>query len=766
MFLGAGVHADDSAYTFSLNGSPINPQRFSLSGGTSSIAPGSVICVDTGWFGYGDLFMTLGAERECRFVTTPAQTGGVTSDASGSGTPENGMRLFLELPDGRRTVVGAVVTRIFHRRDVNANEAAQAKDETSKTRPSFDEILVNPLDTMSAEEIHELWGIYLDRWPDGIEKKLAYVNADRVCIAVSGYAGVGDKTRHLGGRSFPPIPPNIRYLIVTESMSPGLSDFSRLSEFRNVVFLIFESMSREPLDAGLISQNISMQYLDISGCRIENYQKLASLTKLHYLNIAGCRNIGDIDFVKGMHQIRSLLMDRTKVSSLSPLDNSNSIREIHAGMTDVRALPEGELPSLQTVNVVSSRLDTQTVEQFRKAHPDVAVHHAWADSLRRAVQGTTRLRIRTGGTCHRQISEEKTLAEITEPTEIEKLLKGLDIDEAGSGGYCRCCGDPTLEFYAGDRLLAMVGYHHGERLRWAGGQWAGDAELTDRSLAFVISWLAQHGVEGPRQVREEQRKRQAEEERIENRYFELIPEQTLASVSEAQSSTGISWNDDPRGEKRRKLVAEAFQKHEKDAVTSAELYMRILGVRADDPWEVYYEYDSVAVHNLLPRFKGPELAQAVIRASKDDEGTKGAARWLLGANGWRNLIDSDRERIVSPLAKRSLEHRQPSARKKTMVALTQMKTEWATALLRPVLSRPPEPQPDPRRAGPGWRIDFGDGTALSSGEYSDPAWAAFCLAKLGDLQSLPVIERLAKDSQGKDKELLSEALHVFRDKER
>ena len=98
------------------------------------------------------------AERECRFVTTPAQTGGVTSDASGSGTPENGMRLFLELPDGRRTVVGAVVTRIFRRRDVNANEAAQAKDETSKTRPSFDEILVNPLDTMSPEEIHESVG--------------------------------------------------------------------------------------------------------------------------------------------------------------------------------------------------------------------------------------------------------------------------------------------------------------------------------------------------------------------------------------------------------------------------------------------------------------------------------------------------------------------------------------------------------------------------------------------------------------------------------
>ena len=112
-------------------------------------------------------------------------------------------------------------------------------------------------------------------------------------------------------------------------------------------------------------------------------------------------------------------------------------------------------------------------------------------------------------------------------------MKAIDIDESRSGGACMCCGNPTFEFYAGDRLLAMVGYHHGERLRWADGKWTGDGELTGPSRESLIAWLSQHGVDGPRQAREQEQKQRTEERRVEDRYAELVGRQTLAAVAEA-----------------------------------------------------------------------------------------------------------------------------------------------------------------------------------------------------------------------------------------
>ena len=37
------------------------------------------------------------------------------------------------------------------------------------------------------------------------------------------------------------------------------------------------------------------------------------------------------------------------------------------------------------------------------AYLTYGVQHRWTDSLQKAIQGSTRLRIRSGGTCHRAI---------------------------------------------------------------------------------------------------------------------------------------------------------------------------------------------------------------------------------------------------------------------------------------------------------------------------------------------------------------------------
>jgi hypothetical protein len=479
----------DPPFAFSINGRSVTPQHYSLNDDPSVMAPGDVIRIGEGQFNYGALFMTLGEERDCRFVTIEPETVNTDADDWFPSGPMRDGRVFLELPDGRRKVVGAMVTKCVRSRLTNAD--GPGRDI------SFEEFPVKPLETMSPEDIHGLWGIYLSQWPEGIEEQLAHVKTERVCITLNDHAGVGGKTPRQSGPVFPPIPVKTRYLVVKKAMSPGLRDFTRLGQFRDLAFLIFQSGgSREVLDADLISRNTSLRYFDVSRGHIENCQELASLTNLRFLNVGGFSNmdrIRNIEFVRGMRQLRVLDIHGTRVSSLSPLDGSDSIREVRAGGTKVRRLPRGDLCSLRSINLISTRVNTRTVARFRASHPTCKVEYGWGDSLRTAVAEATRLRVRSGGTCHRDPDEEETLVEVGEAEEIGRFLTLIDIDENGSGGGCLCCGNPTFEFYAGDRLLAMVGYHR-DSLRWAGGAWTGDGILTKAGQAAVGSWLIQHGL--------------------------------------------------------------------------------------------------------------------------------------------------------------------------------------------------------------------------------------------------------------------------------
>ena len=392
----------------------------------------------------------------------------------------------------------------------------------------------------------------------------------------------------------------------------------------------------------------------------------------------------------------------------------------------------------------------------------------WTGSLRRGVQESTRLRIRSGGTCHRRIEEERTLADITDPQEIERFVKAIDINRWRSGGVCMCCGDPTFEFYAGDRLLAMIGYHHGKRLRWAEGPWRGDAALTRASQAFVNSWLAEREIEGPQREVEQKQRDRAEEQRAEDRYAELVGRRTLAAAAAARRKAWESSSPREetrlRAEKQLNAAAEVFQKYEKDTRASIERYLRFLGVKHDEAWDRYWESEAVIAKRLLPRFKGPELAEVALAVMQDEEGMSGAARWFIGEKGWRNLEPTDQERILPPLAKRALQHPNTRTRKIAMIVLSEINTAWAGALLRGVLSKPADPNWSPPESKPGYgrRISVPGGEAVYADECSEAVWAAFCLAKMGSGGSAAAIEKLATASQERDRDLLKKALLLLR----
>ena len=111
------------------------------------------------------------------------------------------------------------------------------------------------------------------------------------------------------------------------------------------------------------------------------------------------------------------------------------------------------------------------------------------------LKGATKLTIRSGGLCHRTPAEERTLLTVTDEAEIRKVVDCLKIPPPPRDLIrCRCCGDPTLEFFKGDALLASVGLHHGVLIRSLD---VSDVELTPRSAQTLCRWLADHGIPEP-----------------------------------------------------------------------------------------------------------------------------------------------------------------------------------------------------------------------------------------------------------------------------
>ena len=115
------------------------------------------------------------------------------------------------------------------------------------------------------------------------------------------------------------------------------------------------------------------------------------------------------------------------------------------------------------------------------------------------LKGATELRIRSGGLCHRVFADERSLLTVTDGAEIRKVADCLRIPPPPRDLIrCRCCGDPTLEFFKGDALLASVGLHHGVLIRSLD---VSDVELTPRSAQTLCRWLAERGIPEPEESR-------------------------------------------------------------------------------------------------------------------------------------------------------------------------------------------------------------------------------------------------------------------------
>ncbi len=682
----------EQAYVFTLDGKPFTPEIVCVLGEPASPQPGDLIRV-------GRLLLTLGPERDCHFVSTPQEDG----------------RLLLQTDGGESRVVGASIGWSF-----------RGEEKT----------IFDPLARLSPDEIRGLWGICLDEWPEGVAGKLKQADPARTCIVLTDNAAQDPEGK------MPSLPPEIQYLAVDEHSNTGIRDYQALQDLRALRFLVVRAMAAEAFDARLIARNRSLRSLEIKTRSLRHPEALAELEHVQRLDLARVADLATVEFARTMRQLRRLDVTRTAVGDLSPLAGLEKLEEVVASMCPVVKLPDRLMPALRRLEVFSTRLSEPTVASFARLNPGCTVLFRWDEAFRRAVAGTTRIRVRSGGTCHRRPDAEKTLFEVTKDAKIREIVDHVRVDEQRSGFHCMCCGEPSFEFYAGERLVATLGFHHGRSVRWP-DRWPGDGMLTSQSADYLARWLSENGVKGPVREREDEEGREQAMKRRSARYMELLPAKVLGGLRSAKSAT--------------EAIA-AFESGVPDRVDRALLYLRLFGCDQAS-WNLYAGLDDPVQKELLPKVDQKTLLAAIRKGLGDPAAVNGAARWVLW-EGKAELLGPAIEEVLPALAKSGLSHPRGENRRHTLLALGSLKSPAAIRALRDCLAGKIAARelPSGEESEPGGMVMFKPRKFPELEKCSDRVCAAFLLAQAGDKESLPAIRALLATATPKEREVLQPAI--------
>jgi len=685
---------------FTLNGKPFRPRIISLDGDRENPKAGDLIHVDRH-------LLTLGEGEKFDFITTESQAG----------------RVFLKDENGEgKRVVSVRVSWTFD-------------DDTKVVR--------NPLAKLSAAEVKGLWGLVLDEWPAGIEKKLAEIDPRRTCVTVT------ENTAQGNSKSFPELPAELRYLRLDESSSMGIKDYGSLARFTELRVLIMRILTKSKLDLRAISKNRRLRYLGLSGCDITNQDALEALTELRELDMSWCEELKSIAFVRGMKHLRFLELSRSGVSDLSALGGLPELQRVYANMTPVSLLPKQRLPALGELHIMSAPVSAQAVDAFREAHPESTVTHGWTDAFVQAVKNVTRIRVRSGGTCHRDPAREKTLFEIKTAEEIKEFVANVRVDESRSGFHCMCCGEPTIEFHEDKKIVVSFGFHHGKSLRWPGG-WPADAALVEASADYIVKWLADHGVKGPEQERVKGKKSESALRRRWDRWLAVIPDEVAAGLRKAKSTAD---------------ALNAFEGGIKDGSARARLYLRMWGLD-EASWYRYNGLDEMIKSGLENRVSEEDMAAALklILGEKDRDGIRGVARWMFGEYKDGKLKPKPLASVMPEIANAGLASPRRHNRKRTITVLRLIGTREAVAALRECLAGKAELRELPRaqQIEPDGMVSFSPRDGEVEDACSDRAHAAWCLAQLGDTRSFAAIGALHKEAGGEDRKVLDKAMDLLK----
>lgn len=297
----------------------------------------------------------------------------------------------------------------------------------------------------------------------------------------------------------PPIslPAGLRYLRLEAGPSDVVAALRTLGEeeLRYLVLELRGGASDTPFDARELAGFARLEYLQVRALSgmLTHPEALGSLTGLRSLDLFDQGSLTSIEFVRGLHQLRRLDVRGTGITSLEPLAGHPSLEVVLADHSPVVTLPSVPPPSLRRLSLTGTSVADETAAAFAQRARGARVDRHFAQVLADVTSCATRVRVRTGGLCHRRPEHERTLFEITEPAAIRESLELFTVSDEGSGFWCMCCGNPTVEFYRGEELVAEVGFHHGKSLRWSG--WSGDVLVADEVIGDLCRWMESHGAE-------------------------------------------------------------------------------------------------------------------------------------------------------------------------------------------------------------------------------------------------------------------------------
>lgn len=592
-----------------------------------------------------------------------------------------------------------------------------------------------PFVDLSAAQLSRLRGVMLDAWDTDIESCLAQLDPDRVCLTIRAGAGLGDDEE-----VFPPLPTAMTDLVIDPTRMPSFIDFDHLrslTELRSLSVAMLPEFDLLPIErAG------KLRYLDLRGLGPRNPNVIGQLKALEVLDLSwNDERPKDLGFVASLPNLRVFAVENCGELDLRPLEKASSLESLHANMTRVTALPDASLPRLRYASLMSTGLSPEAMGAFRERNPDCAILSGWKSQFVEVVKGADRIRVRSGGTCHREPSQEKTLFEVEG---VGEFLARLEIQEDRSGFHCRCCGEPTFEFYSGETLVAVLGFHHGDAVRWP-DQWPGDAALTRESSAALCQWLADHGVRGPMEALEQSRRDEKEAQRKQAAIERILTKEVFQELQDVRSLPD--------------LIA-IFEREYPEVADRGRLYFALYGSH-EGPWNIQGGMDGLLNSQLIPSIP-KDIRKQILSGPLDTlEPRRGGARLLFGDRAWDDYDSSHRDALVRQIGPTGLESARRYNRFRTLEELGVMSNRASLDLLRRTLAGEFRPRPLPPGAEPDDLQVY-----LPKGRDIDPSidestYAALLLARRGDRESLSSIQERAKTATGENEKLLKRALELL-----
>lgn len=421
----------------------------------------------------------------------------------------------------------------------------------------------------------------------------------------------------------PTLPEAIEHLVLGDGLEgKGPRELAGLEAYPRLVSLALGARSDGPTDLHPLRGLVALRSLDLGGRDVAHVRALARLTALRTLDAAGCIVLDDLRPLAGLAALHTLDVSFTAVDDLGPLARLPALRTLTAVSTRATSLPTEGFDALRTLRLLGTDVPRAAIAAFAARRPACVVAADARTTLVPALAGATRVRVRTGGTCHRVAAQERTLADVRDPAAVAAFVAALRFATPEFADDATTCGSPTFEVFAGERFVASLGLHGGALLRWAGGGWPGDARLADDAQDALAAWAATHGVTGPRaEVAARRRAAAAEAHRV-RRYRELLPPDGEAGLA--------SLADDPAA------MARAVLPPALPLAARLARAWRILGAGSSLESPV-----PGVVHAWLATVDRADLEASAAIAVADAEPRLGLTRWLLDVPRARALVSGE-----------------------------------------------------------------------------------------------------------------------------